>query len=143
MYAADKGKRLGRGFIAVMPEAVGQETLIRSSPYAFSCRISSWPSLHGMMGSLSVSQESPCILRSPVPCLGKPFSFFPMDFCAIINHFFTQAMRSPIKSSFIAFLTEIFSALPRKIPQFALLMKERSRKGRDTRLLDRAISNLY
>ena len=69
-----------------MPEAVGQETLIRSPPYAFSCRISSWPSLHGMMGSLSVSQESPCILRSPAPFLVKPFPFFPMDFCAIINH---------------------------------------------------------
>ena len=52
-------------------------------------------------------------------------------------------MRKPIKSRFIAYLTEIFSVLPRKIPQFAPLMKEQSRKGRDTRLLDRAISNLY
>lgn len=141
--AADKVKRLCRGFITAMPEAVGQETLIRSPPYAFSCRISSWPSLHGMMGSLSVSQEPPRILRSPAPFLVKPFLFFPMDFCAIINHFFTQAIRSPIKSSFIAYLTEIFPALPRKIPQFAPLMKEQSRKGIDTRLLDRAISNLY
>ena len=117
--------------------------LIRSLPYAFSCRISSWLSLHGRIGSLSVSQELPCILRSPAPFLVKPFLFFPMDFCAIINHFFTQAMKSPIKSSFIAFLTEIFPALPRKIPQFTPLMKEQSRKGRDMRLLDRAISNLY
>lgn len=76
-----------------MPEAAGQETLIRSPPYAFSCRISSWPSLHGMMGSLSVSQESPCILRSSAPFLVKPFLFFPMDFCAIITMSITISTR--------------------------------------------------
>ena len=89
------------------------------------------------MGSLSVSQDPPCILRSPAPFLVKPFPFFPMDFCAIINHFFTQAMKRPIKSSFIAYQTEITFDLPLKIPHLAFLMKERSRKGRDTRLLDR------
>ncbi len=52
-------------------------------------------------------------------------------------------MKSSIKSSFIAYQTEISFDLPLKIPQFAPLMKEQSRKGIDTRLLDRAISNLY
>ena len=65
------------------------------------------------------------------------------SFYAIIVHSLTQMMKSSIKSSFIAYQTEISFDLPLKIPQFAPLMKGQSRKGIDTRLLDRAISNLY